>query len=204
MSEKNNLFICRNEYCQAENDLSGGMVFTYTLKEDETIFTCPHCESSYMEHQGEFYLLWNSDEMVIKSGADYTKFRDQYESSLVYFPKLILKNIEEYDTLVKKMVFSKCIIGELILENVNITSAYYPILFFDCVISKVRFSNCDIKKTNRNSYKSLYSFYGLNFFTSSILEEFEIENCDASLVISDCAVNCPIHISKKSKIELVL
>ncbi len=204
MSEEKNYFICRNEECQPKNDISGGTVFFYEKEESENTFACPYCGTSYLEYDGTVYLIWGSESLVIESGQDYTNFRNQFESSLIYFPKLILKNIEEYDTLLKKMAFSKCVIGDLILENINITSAYYPILFFDCVITKARFSNCKITKTNRNSYKSLYSFYAINFFGSSVLEEFEIEKCDTSLVISASNVECPLHVSKKSNIELVL
>ena len=223
MSSEKKYFICRNEQCNPDGSTDGGMVFPYKPPQKGKPFICPYCESEYIEEDDnilykaiikkeEIFFNGNMlfqtrviyEEIVLESGADYKSFIDQYESNHVYFPRLVLKNIKEPDYKGLKFSFNKCRIDELIIEDVDISATHYPILFSDCVIDNVRISNSKIIRTNRNSYKSLWSFFGINFFNTEITKSFSIDRCESSLMISSCQVKCPLVFSKRSKVDLAL
>ena len=224
MSEEKKYFICRNGECQKDSEgIDGGMVFQYEITENENAFVCPNCKSKYIEIDNTIFyyavidneeitfdgkkLLQNieiNEETVIASSNDFSKLTNQFESNRIYFPRLVLKNIDEPDFQGKKIAFNNCLINELIIEDVNITSAYYPILFSGCVINKIRISNSKVRKTNLNNYKSLWSFFGISFFNTTIFDDFKIEKSETRLMISNCGIKCPVQFSKSSKIELAL
>lgn len=207
MSKETNYFICRNEHCTGHEQSSGNMIFQYELPSEGDGFTCPVCKSEYIESNGEVYLVSggeNQDGVVLKSTEDYEAFYNQFQTNRIYFPRLFLKDINEPDYKGRNMTFSRCLIGELIIEDVEITSAYYPVSFSECSIGKVSIKNTTINEANRKEYKSLWHFFGINFFRTQVIEGFDIERLTSRLMIDDCSIDCEINISGNSKIELAL
>ncbi len=202
MSSEVKYFICRNEDCQKERELTGGTVFPYQIPEDGDPFFCPYCKSRYIENEGETFLLWDQGDKIFESSEDYQNFANQFEVNQIYFPKLVFRNIKEENYTGKNLSFNKCVIDELVIEDLDISAANYPIIFSHCVVKNIRISNSTIIKTSINSYKSLWSFFGINLFYTSVLDSFKIEGCETSLMISNCQVDCPIEFSKGSKAEL--
>lgn len=201
MSEEKKYFICKNEKCSGEEGPKGGTVFQYEPPQNKEIITCPVCGCGYEEEGGELYLSFGG-EIEIKSSEDFKAFNEQFESCRIAFSRLVLRNIDEPYYEGENLSFSKCWINELVIEDVNISSAYYPILFSDCSIKKVRITNSKITKTSLNSYKSLWSFFGITFFNTQIHESFIIDQCETSIIVTNCQVHCPIDISKRSTIDL--
>ncbi|RLD57231.1 MAG: hypothetical protein DRI97_05820 [Bacteroidetes bacterium] len=207
MSEENHFFICRNESCKDETNfsgeaLSGGKITTYQMPDEGELILCEHCKSEYKLVNGDPQLILG--EIIIESQDANIKFFNQYESNHIHFKKLVLRNIDEADFKGRAISFNHCTIDELIIENVNITSTFYPISFSNCQIGSVSIINSQLIKASRNSYKSLYTFFGIVFFQTEITEGFSIEKSMFSVVVSSCKVKCQIKISQKSKIEIAL
>ena len=206
MSAEKQLFICRNYNCGGK-DSAGGMVFQYETPEKGKPYFCPHCESEYIEKDG--IILYKAGqnkkgETIFESSDDYNDFRTQYETNHIYFPKLIIRNIKESDYQGRSISFSKCRIDELIIQDIDIVSSFCPISLSECKIEEIRIINSRITGAKRKNYKSLWSFYGINFFQTEIKKSFIVEGLDTSMMISNSEVPCPINISEKSKIDLGL
>ena len=223
MSSETQLTICRNENCKTDNNSTGGMVFQYESPDKGKSFFCEYCKSEYIEEDGNilykavtkkeeitfdgkmlFQTIVTYEEIVLESSNDYENFYKQYETNHVYFPRLILKNIKEPDYKGRNFTFSKCRIDELVIEDINIISAYYPISFSECKIGNIRISKSRIIEANRKEYKSLWHYFGINFFNTEISESFTIGKLEAGIMISDCQIHCPVNISGNSKINLAM
>lgn len=201
-------FICRNEDCKTEtgnpeDKLQVGKVIEYISSEKDPTFVCKHCENKYREENGIILLVFE-DEKVIESEKDFDSLNRQYETNRIHFTKLVLKNIKELDYNGRTFLFNKCRIDELVIEDVEIKSPYYPIIFSECNIDNIRITNSIISKANRNTSKSLWSFFGMVFFQTKIVQSFTINDCETSIAISGCSINCAIDISKKSKVDLAM
>ena len=204
MSEKVNFFICRNEACKAETNFSGdsmtgGKILTYDAEKNEEIFRCEHCGSTYTLIEEELFLL--EDEIILESYKDYTDFQLKYESKKAKVDKLVLRNIEIGDIKKKNISFHHCHIRELIIEDVTIRSTFYPLSFSECIIDQIRLINTSIERAARNSYKSLWNYFGISLIRTVVNERFSIEKCHTSVCIFASDIRCPIAVSGKSKIE---
>ena len=140
MTTEENYFICRNENCKTEpnssgDSVSGGKVFNYAQPEKGQGYSCPHCGSKYREENGNILLVFEK-EIIIEGSKGFSDFRTQYETNRIHFKKLILRNINESDYKGKGFLFNKCRIDELVIENVNIVSAFFPVIFSNCRIDK--------------------------------------------------------------------
>ncbi|MEE4257102.1 MAG: hypothetical protein V2I47_08690, partial [Bacteroidales bacterium] len=204
MSEEVNYFICRNEECKAETNfsgdtLTGGKINAYEPGKTAKILHCEHCDSSYIMMDGEMYLF--IDEIVIESYKDYTDFQQKYEAKKVKTNKLILRNFKIDDIKKKNISFHRCHINELIIENISITSTFYPLSFSECSLEKINVINTRIERAARSSYKSLYNYFGISLIRTHVKKHFSLEKCSLSLCIFASDTRCPIDISGKSKIE---
>jgi hypothetical protein len=208
MTTEKSYFICRNEDCKTEENssgesITGGKVFEYSTDEKDRAFVCKHCGSKYREESGDIFLVFE-EEISLDGSNGYKEFKARYETNRIHFRKLVLKNIHESDYKGKILSFNKCRIDELIIEDVHIISAFNPIMFSNCHINKVHLGKSKISKAKLNSYKSLWNFFGVNFFQTTIAESFRAESSETSILISGCQVLCPLDLSKKSKIDLAL
>lgn len=208
MTGEKNYFICRNEDCKTEtinpeDKLQGGKVVDYISSEKDPTFDCKHCKTKYREENGIILLVFE-DEKVIESENDFKSLNSQYETNRIHFTKLVLKNIKELDYNGRTFLFNKCHIDDLVIEDIEIESPYYPIIFSECNIGNIRITKSKISKANRNTPKSLWSFFGMVFFQTKIVQSFTINDCETSIAISGCSVNCAIDISKKSKVDLAM
>ncbi|RLD31023.1 MAG: hypothetical protein DRI72_09610, partial [Bacteroidetes bacterium] len=208
MTTEKNYFICRNEECKTETNssgysVSGGKVIEYIKPKKGQVFSCPHCGSKYREENGNILLVFE-EEIIIEGSKGFSDFKTQYETTRIHFKKLILRNINEPDYKGSILSFNKCHIDELVIENVHIISAFYPVVFSNCHIDKVSISNTKISKAELNSYKSLWNFFGLVFFQTTITKSFVTNNSETKIIISGCEVKCSLDFSKNSEVDLAL
>ena len=205
MATENRSFICRNLQCGSEDSL-GGMLFQYEYKKGEVI-QCPYCQSEYVE-EGEGHLLKLADketnEFSISSLDDYNEVNSKCDSVKIYFPKLIIKDIKAKDELERIISFGKCRIDELVIENIEIHSAFYPFSFAECSIGSLSIHNCVIKESKKKDYRSLWHFFGISFYRTDISKAFTIEGYKGSIVVSDCKIPGGIEIAGQSKMEIGL
>ena len=203
MSAEHRPFICRNNSCNPK-DPTGGIVFIHQTEVGDP-FACPKCKSVYEEIDGKAYFKAvneKSGEFVLDSIEAFEDFVQQYETKEIYFPKLVIKDIIEPKNPNRPLSFGQCRFDELILENIDITSASFPVSFIDCVIKKLSIQNLKIKDSGRKDYKSLWHFFGLNFFRSRITDDFNLTGANTKLMIEDCELTCTININNNSKIDL--
>lgn len=206
MTELVNFLNCRNDQCQSAN-ATGGTVIRYKPTNNRASILCKSCKTEYIQTESGTYLKWGGKlkkAKKISSSADYLAFNSQYGSNRIYFPKLVLENIHEEDYHNKSISFNRCRIDELIIKNVSINAAFYPFDFSECSIGRIIISDCKITNTKRKDYRSLWSFFGINFFNTTISESFTLVNVESSLMMAACDIKCTISILQQSNIELAM
>jgi len=209
MSEELSLFICRNENCKNINNysgeaLSGGMISEINVSGEEQSFQCKHCKTEHKIIDGEVYFKHSGGELIIESSSEYDAFNSQYETNRVILDKLIIRNLKTSNFKANEINFNKCLIRELIIENVNIDSAYSPFTFSNCTIENAKISKTLVREIKSNNYKSLWSFFGINFFNTSIPGEIICDKTEASMSISRSEIKKPIKLTGKSKLKIAL
>ncbi|NQT77243.1 MAG: hypothetical protein HQ565_05985, partial [Bacteroidetes bacterium] len=179
MTSKAKFFICRNEQCEEKNKKKNPLkkiIFPYKPKKGGS-FHCSYCKSEYKEENGNIYYK-AANEIVIDNIKAYEDFNTQYETVRIYFPKLVLKNIKELSYEGRIISFSKCIIDDLIIEDVEIISAYYPMSFSECEIKNISIINTRVIQAKIKDYYSAWSFFGINFFRTKIKDSFKIKELE--------------------------
>ena len=205
MTAKIKSFMCMNGYC-GDEDTGRHAILHYEDKTEELI-VCPECENVYIQYNGDILLLHVNDdknEYTIDGFTALQTFKGETNNTRGFFPKLIIKNIHS-DSLDGELIsFSNCRIDELIIEDTDITSSYYPISFFDCCINIVSFKNIGITIPKLKDYYSTWEIYGIHFFNCVVKDSFSIGEVKASMMISACHFECDLEISKRSSIKLAM
>lgn len=228
MSEETRSFICRNPNCSTDNSYQPDIIY-YDLH-DARSFACPSCNYNYVRNEEQVLLnpagdyqaeiIFNTKktlENFIKNpkgvelhtptitlqGIDaILGFIDQNQGINLYIPKLIIKDIKDdyYDN--KIISFGKCRFGKLILENIDITAAFYPFSFSECKIRDLSIKNCRIRRSGLKDFYGAWSYYGFNLFKTQVSENFILDEFESSVAIVDSDLKCKIEIKNKSKVKL--
>ena len=205
MTAKPISFVCRNLECAEEDSNRRELIFHDPAKQE--IFECPACKRLYKQDGDSVLYKPLSPEVDIYTINGINAYMDllgKCQNTGLFIPTLIISGIkdEAYDG--KIISFSKCHIGELILEDIDIKSSFYPISLSECTVNKLSIKNCNITSAGIKDYYSPWSFYGINLYRVQINEQFVLENSTSSVMIMDSHISKPIEINDKSNIDLAL
>jgi hypothetical protein len=118
--------------------------------------------------------------------TEFEAFVNQHDTVNMYFPKLILKGIHEPDFDSSIISFSKCKIDNLIIEDIDITTAFYPISFSECNIGNVSIINGRVRRAKIKDFYSSWNIFGINFYKTRIKESFIIEGFESNMMARRC------------------
>lgn len=201
MSEEIKHFVCRNNACEGAN--IGGAVIEYKETKDG-VYTCPYCEQTYIILDDGTVVAF-FDEKVFDSFSSYNDFQNQFFSKELYINKLVIKGINDNENFLSTIAFRKCWFNEVYIENLDIHTTCYPIVFDDCKMDRLYIiGENKILHQNRYDFWSPYHFFGINIIRTEIKEVFEISELHSSLCIIDSGISCVLDIKKSVIDDLVL
>ena len=209
----NNFFICTNKQCTP--DKFGKNIIPIPENNDEQL-TCPNCGQKFKITENKSVLTVFEDKpLLIESLKDAVEQMDSITNLDLYINTLHLKGINDSENFEKILSYKYCFIENLIIEDVNLSTSCFPIVFDDCKFMNVTINNCRIEKVYKKDYWGPHLYFGINFnnckiFGKTILENYTgdlmLRSCDfdEAVTISNCKLGKFNLINSKKKIEVEL
>ena len=194
-----NLFlICTNKNCK-EGRWGGNFIEIPAEKEEE--ISCPDCgQKYYIAEDKSFLTKFDGKPVLFESFSDFNTFLESYTNKRLYIETLHLKGISDNENFEKTFSYNSCFIEKLIIEDVDLKTPCFPIVFDQCFIDKITIRNCRISEDEKKDFWGPKTFYGINFNETEIFQQIEIDNYTGDLMFKACKIEEPIKISN-SKIK---
>jgi len=199
----NQFFICTNKECSPEKF---GKNIILIPENSEEHLTCPSCGQKFKITENKSVLTVFEDEpLVIESLKDAVEKMDSITNLDLYINTLHLKGINDSENFNKIISYKYCFIENLIIEDVDLRTSCFPIVFDDCTFLNVTINNCRIEEDYKKDFWGPHYYFGISFNNCKIYGKSVIDSYVGDLMLRACDIDEPVTISncKLGKFNLI-